>query len=174
MRASSPSEAFKTIATERPQTDKMAEESSLSEKAGLQTFDAHSSIPPRSSLSPEQKPEHGTTPTSENQAEDGQGSLRAKGKILRGKKLLLAFVGMLMSILLIALDQTILSPALPVIASNFKALDQIGWIASAYVSFLSVQFHPVRIHWDVLIPRFSAVYHSSLISSALCPILDDL
>ena len=38
----------------------------------------------------------------------------------------------------IALDQTILSPALPVIASKFNALEQIAWIASAY--FLTQRF----------------------------------
>ncbi|KAH9813590.1 major facilitator superfamily domain-containing protein [Melampsora americana] len=63
-----------------------------------------------------------------------------RSTILRGKKLALAFVGMLLSVFLISLDQTILSPALPVIASSFDALDQIGWIASGYlitqVSFL--------------------------------------
>ncbi|EGG03952.1 uncharacterized protein MELLADRAFT_72481 [Melampsora larici-populina 98AG31] len=63
-----------------------------------------------------------------------------RNTILRGKRLALAFVGMLLSVFLISLDQTILSPALPVIASSFDALDQIGWIASAYlitqVSFL--------------------------------------
>jgi MFS family permease len=30
------------------------------------------------------------------------------------------------------LDQTILAPAIPVIASQFQALDQLAWIASAY------------------------------------------
>lgn len=39
---------------------------------------------------------------------------------------------MLLSVFLIALDQTILAPALPVIASKFNALEQIAWIASAY------------------------------------------
>ncbi|GJN91916.1 hypothetical protein Rhopal_004941-T1 [Rhodotorula paludigena] len=53
-------------------------------------------------------------------------------KILTGTKLVLVFVGMLLSVLLVALDQTILAPALPVIASKFEALDQIAWIASAY------------------------------------------
>lgn len=33
---------------------------------------------------------------------------------------------------LIALDQTILAPALPVIASRFNALSELSWIASAY------------------------------------------
>ncbi|GAA5983322.1 hypothetical protein JCM5350_003071 [Sporobolomyces pararoseus] len=51
---------------------------------------------------------------------------------LTGKKLWIVFLAMLLSILLVALDQTILAPALPVIASKFNALDQISWIASAY------------------------------------------
>ncbi|GAA5880175.1 hypothetical protein JCM8547_006579 [Rhodosporidiobolus lusitaniae] len=55
-----------------------------------------------------------------------------ESKILTGKKLALVFTGMLMSIFLVALDQTILAPALPVIASKFQALEQIAWIASAY------------------------------------------
>ncbi|SCZ91295.1 BZ3500_MvSof-1268-A1-R1_Chr1-2g01314 [Microbotryum saponariae] len=55
-----------------------------------------------------------------------------ESKYLTGKKLAVVFIGMLMSVWLIALDQTILAPALPVIASKFNALDQIAWIASAY------------------------------------------
>lgn len=47
-------------------------------------------------------------------------------------KLAAVFAGMLLSVFLIALDQTILAPALPVIASKFNALEQIAWIASAY------------------------------------------
>lgn len=39
---------------------------------------------------------------------------------------------MLLSVLLIALDQTILSPALGPISSAFNALDKIGWIVSGY------------------------------------------
>ena len=53
-------------------------------------------------------------------------------RYLSGRKLVVVFVAMLLSVLLIALDQTILAPALPIIASKFNALDQISWIASAY------------------------------------------
>lgn len=55
-----------------------------------------------------------------------------EAKYLSGRKLFMVFVGMLLSVFLIALDQTILAPALPVIASKFNALDQLAWIASAY------------------------------------------
>jgi len=40
--------------------------------------------------------------------------------------------GFLLSVLLIALDQTIVATALPRIASDFDALDQLTWIVSAY------------------------------------------
>ncbi|KAG9104701.1 hypothetical protein FRC07_009755 [Ceratobasidium sp. 392] len=53
-------------------------------------------------------------------------------RYLTGSRLFLVFVGMLMSILLIALDQTIVATALPIIASKFDAFNQVTWIASAY------------------------------------------
>ncbi|QRV80260.1 major facilitator superfamily transporter [Ceratobasidium sp. AG-Ba] len=53
-------------------------------------------------------------------------------RYLSGSRLLLVFVGMLMSILLVALDQTIVATALPIIASKFDAFNQVTWIASAY------------------------------------------
>ncbi|GAA5909666.1 hypothetical protein JCM5296_006726 [Sporobolomyces johnsonii] len=88
-----------------------------------------------------------TTTTSEGLLEGkelgGEEEARAEGyktpeemeresKYLTGKKLVLVFFSMLLSVFLIALDQTILAPALPVIASKFNALDEIAWIASAY------------------------------------------
>ncbi|KAJ7032298.1 ABC transporter [Mycena alexandri] len=53
--------------------------------------------------------------------------------ILTGRKLAVVFVAMLLSILLIALDQTILATALPRIASDFDAFSLQGWIASSFV-----------------------------------------
>ncbi|GAA5916994.1 hypothetical protein JCM8208_003424 [Rhodotorula glutinis] len=61
-----------------------------------------------------------------------QAQVERDSKYLTGSKLALVFTGMLLSVFLIALDQTILAPAIPVIASKFDALDQIGWIVSAY------------------------------------------
>ncbi|KAG9126697.1 hypothetical protein FRC07_002321 [Ceratobasidium sp. 392] len=51
---------------------------------------------------------------------------------LTGAKLALAFIGMILSLLLVALDQTIVATALPQIASYFDALSQVSWIVSAY------------------------------------------
>ncbi|KAJ1308610.1 hypothetical protein OPQ81_004308 [Rhizoctonia solani] len=53
-------------------------------------------------------------------------------RYLTGMRLFAVFTGMLMSILLIALDQTIVATALPIIASKFDAFDQVTWIASGY------------------------------------------
>ncbi|CAE6512389.1 unnamed protein product [Rhizoctonia solani] len=53
-------------------------------------------------------------------------------RYLSGMRLFAVFTGMLMSILLIALDQTIVATALPIIASKFDAFNQVTWIASGY------------------------------------------
>ncbi|GJN92806.1 hypothetical protein Rhopal_005844-T1 [Rhodotorula paludigena] len=53
--------------------------------------------------------------------------------IITGKKLALVFVAMLLSLFLVALDQTILATALPRIASDFNAFDKQGWVSSAFI-----------------------------------------
>nr|CRX79083.1 hypothetical protein ls5930a1_00125 [Leucosporidium scottii] len=57
----------------------------------------------------------------------------ADSDILTGKKLAAVFTGMLLSILLVALDQTILATALPRIASDFDAFTQQGWVSSSFI-----------------------------------------
>ncbi|KAJ7078002.1 ABC transporter [Mycena belliarum] len=52
--------------------------------------------------------------------------------ILTGMRLVVVFVSMLLSILLVALDQTILATALPRIASDFQAFTLQGWIATSF------------------------------------------
>lgn len=51
---------------------------------------------------------------------------------LTGKKLLLAHTGFLLAVFCFALDQTIVATALPKLASEFQALDQLTWVVSAY------------------------------------------
>ncbi|GAA6063261.1 hypothetical protein JCM10212_004995 [Sporobolomyces blumeae] len=53
--------------------------------------------------------------------------------ILTGKKLAVVFTAMLLSMLLVALDQTILATALPRIASDFNSFDKQGWVSSAFI-----------------------------------------
>ncbi|KAK9899939.1 MFS general substrate transporter [Cystobasidium minutum MCA 4210] len=52
---------------------------------------------------------------------------------LHGKQLAAAFAGMMLSLFLIALDQTILASALPKIVSAFSALDAVTWVSGGYV-----------------------------------------
>ncbi|KAJ7128268.1 ABC transporter [Mycena filopes] len=53
--------------------------------------------------------------------------------ILTGKRLAIVFVAMLLSLFLIALDQTILATALPRIASEFDAFSLQGWVSSSFI-----------------------------------------
>ncbi|KAJ7710154.1 major facilitator superfamily domain-containing protein [Mycena metata] len=52
--------------------------------------------------------------------------------ILTGRRLAVVFVAMLLSLFLIALDQTILATALPRIASDFDSFTLQGWISSSF------------------------------------------
>ncbi|KAG2186194.1 hypothetical protein INT43_002632 [Umbelopsis isabellina] len=60
----------------------------------------------------------------------------------KGVKLALIFLGLFFSILLAALDQTIVTTALPKIASEFNALNQISWVGTSYM-LTSTAFQPI-------------------------------
>ncbi|PVF92610.1 ABC transporter [Serendipita vermifera] len=53
--------------------------------------------------------------------------------LLSGKRLAVVWSAFLLSVLLVALDNTIVSTALPKLASAFNALDELTWIVSAYL-----------------------------------------
>ncbi|KAK7039611.1 major facilitator transporter-like protein [Favolaschia claudopus] len=53
--------------------------------------------------------------------------------ILTGKKLLVVFVAMVLSLLVTSLDQTILATALPSIASDFNSFTLQGWVATSFI-----------------------------------------
>ncbi|KAG7090377.1 hypothetical protein E1B28_009496 [Marasmius oreades] len=55
-----------------------------------------------------------------------------EAEVLRGPKLVVVCVAFSLAFFLIALDQTILSTALPSIASDFDAVSELSWIASGY------------------------------------------
>ncbi|KAG8990264.1 hypothetical protein FRB94_013507 [Tulasnella sp. JGI-2019a] len=57
---------------------------------------------------------------------------KADSHYVTGYRAVLVFVGMLMSIFLINLDQTVVATALPRIASDFNALEQVTWVATGY------------------------------------------
>jgi EmrB/QacA subfamily drug resistance transporter len=58
--------------------------------------------------------------------------LGAPGRAER-RQLLLTFLGLLMAVLLAALDQTIVATALPSIVGDLDGLDRISWVVTAYV-----------------------------------------
>ncbi|KAE9406660.1 transporter [Gymnopus androsaceus JB14] len=76
---------------------------------------------------------HSTTMEDHGVAEKSAVVQPPESTIVTGKKLAIIFVAMLLSLLLIALDQTILSTALPRIASDFDAFSLQGWVSSSFV-----------------------------------------
>ncbi|KAJ7253564.1 ABC transporter [Mycena rebaudengoi] len=68
-----------------------------------------------------------------NDPKDNSPAAQPENLILTGKQLAAVFVALLLSILLIALDQTILSTALPRIASDFSSFSLQGWVATSFV-----------------------------------------
>ncbi|KAJ7111835.1 transporter [Mycena epipterygia] len=79
-------------------------------------------------------------PTSIRSAQDEKAGppAPAPSTILTGKKLAVVFTAMMLSILLIALDQTILATALPRIASDFNSFALQGWVSSSFILAQSV------------------------------------
>ncbi|KAJ7775383.1 transporter [Mycena metata] len=53
--------------------------------------------------------------------------------VLTGKRLAVVFVAMLLSLFLVALDQTVLATALPRIASDYNAFSLQGWVSSSFI-----------------------------------------
>ncbi|KDQ17239.1 hypothetical protein BOTBODRAFT_105781 [Botryobasidium botryosum FD-172 SS1] len=56
-----------------------------------------------------------------------------EARALDGKELAFVVVGLLLSVLMFALDETILATAIPVILSHFNALGDVTWVISAYL-----------------------------------------
>lgn len=77
-----------------------------------------------------------TSTLTDSQTVDGNNTVatatEADSRLLAGRRLALVHIGFLTSILLVALDQTIVATALPKLASEFQALDQLTWVVSAY------------------------------------------
>ena len=52
---------------------------------------------------------------------------------LSGKQIAFVFVGLMLTMLLAALDQTIVNTALPTIAGELNGLDELSWVLTAYL-----------------------------------------
>lgn len=57
---------------------------------------------------------------------------RDESGLLEGWRLILVFVSLMLAVFMFALDQSIVSTAIPVIVSDFKAFDQVAWIVTGY------------------------------------------
>jgi MFS family permease len=86
-----------------------------------------------------------------------------ESRFLSGSRFLAVVCALLLSLALIALDQTIIATALPVITSDFNALQDVTWIVGGYllttVSFMlaygqALAIFPTKTwvhdHWFVL------------------------
>ncbi|CAG8706258.1 24451_t:CDS:2 [Dentiscutata erythropus] len=62
--------------------------------------------------------------------------------LLHGVELFLVTLGLGCAVFLAALDQTIVSTALPAIVSDFNGLDQIAWVATSYLLTMT-SFQPI-------------------------------
>ncbi|CAG8635263.1 7875_t:CDS:2, partial [Cetraspora pellucida] len=62
--------------------------------------------------------------------------------LLHGVELFLVVVGLSCAVFLAALDQTIVSTALPKIVSDFNGLDQMAWVATSYL-LTTTSFQPI-------------------------------
>src|SRR5947199_771133 len=54
-------------------------------------------------------------------------------ELLHGRKLVFATVGVMLALLLAALDQTIVGTAMPRIVSQLNGLDYYAWVTTAYL-----------------------------------------
>ncbi|BEI82777.1 hypothetical protein CcaverHIS002_0306450 [Cutaneotrichosporon cavernicola] len=65
-------------------------------------------------------------------AEVNSAAASAPDGVLEGMRLFLVFLAMMLSVFMFALDQSIVSTAIPVIVSQYKAFDAVAWIVTAY------------------------------------------
>lgn len=56
----------------------------------------------------------------------------ANDKYLSGRSLVLITIGFLLADFVASLDQSMIATALPKLASEFKALDQLAWVVSVF------------------------------------------
>ncbi|KAG8796974.1 hypothetical protein FRC16_009340 [Serendipita sp. 398] len=65
-------------------------------------------------------------------AVDAASTADEQSRYLTGRRLWLVHTGILLSVFLVALDQSIVSTALPKMSSEFHALEQLTWVVSTY------------------------------------------
>ncbi|KAJ7445080.1 ABC transporter [Mycena latifolia] len=82
--------------------------------------------------SSDQTSETAPQPEAREKGDNAEAVVTTESTVLTGRRLAVVFSAMLLSLLLIALDQTILATALPRIASDFQAFTLQGWVATSF------------------------------------------
>jgi len=93
-----------------------------------------------------------------------------ESKYLHGAQLWLLTIGLLLTVFVIALDNTIIATAIPKITSVFDSLDDVGWYGSAYLltsTSLQPLFGKVYTYFDVKWTYLSALVVFE-VGSVLC------
>ncbi|WP_248958313.1 MDR family MFS transporter [Sphaerisporangium perillae] len=96
--------------------------------------------------------------------------MSADGARLNRRQVRLVFAGLMVALLLAALDQTIVSTALPTIVGDLKGLEHIGWIVTAYILASTIGL-PIYGKLGDLLGRkivFQAAIVIFLVGSVLC------
>ncbi|KAG0334500.1 hypothetical protein BG005_004841, partial [Podila minutissima] len=86
------------------------------------------------------------------------------------KQLMVVFIGLMLGVFLSSLDQTIVSVCTTKIANDFKALNEIPWVGTAYL-LTSTAFQPLYGRFSDIFgrkPTFLFAISVFLIGSALC------
>ncbi|CAG8715382.1 17811_t:CDS:2, partial [Racocetra fulgida] len=82
------------------------------------------------------------TKTVNNQIVKDNSSSPSNDTLLHGVELFLVVFGLACAVFLAALDQTIVSTAVPKIVSDFNGLDQLAWVATSYL-LTTTSFQPI-------------------------------
>ncbi|MDH2427448.1 MDR family MFS transporter [Sphaerisporangium sp. TRM90804] len=93
-----------------------------------------------------------------------------------GRQVNVVFFGLMVALLLAALDQTIVSTALPTIVGDLRGLDHIGWIVTAYILAATIGL-PIYGKLGDLVGRkivFQAAIVIFLVGSVLCGLAQNM
>jgi EmrB/QacA subfamily drug resistance transporter len=102
--------------------------------------------------------------------------MNVEGSRLSRRQVSLVFAGLMVALLLAALDQTIVSTALPTIVGDLKGLEHIGWIVTAYILASTIGL-PIYGKLGDLFGRkivFQAAIVIFLIGSVLCGLAQNM
>lgn len=72
-----------------------------------------------------------------------------ESKYLTGTQLWLVLISLCLSVFLVALDQTVIAPALGAITTEFASIKDIGWYGSSYLMTATA-----------MQPLYGSIYHS--------------